>query len=209
MVPCATIIDKAREEEVDIVGLSGLITPSLDEMVQVAKEFQHEKFEIPLLIGGATTSTRHTAVKIAPQYTGNVVHVADASRAAGVVDKLLNPSSREAFAEENRKAQARDLENFQTRQQVKLVPYKTAVEKRWTTDWSLAEIETPEFLAFANFQRSRLRNSFHLSIGLHFSWLGNSKESTQPFSMMLPSAMKLKLFDDAQKLLYDIVGTQT
>ena len=70
MVPCATIIDKAREENVDIVGLSGLITPSLDEMVQVAKEFQHEKFEVPLLIGGATTSTRHTAVKIAPQYSG-------------------------------------------------------------------------------------------------------------------------------------------
>ena len=146
MVPCATIIDKAREENVDIVGLSGLITPSLDEMVQVAKEFEHEKFEVPLLIGGATTSARHTAVKIAPQYSGSIIHVTDASRAAGVVEKLLNPNSQEAFAIANREAQARDLANFQKRQQVKLVPYKTAIEKRWTTDWSSAEIEKPSFL---------------------------------------------------------------
>jgi len=146
MVPCATIIDKAREEQVDIVGLSGLITPSLDEMVQVAKEFEHDKIGVPLLIGGATTSARHTAVKIAPVYSGDVVHVTDASRAAGVVEKLLNPASRDEFVAANRAAQARDVENFQKRQQATLVPYATAVSKRWTTDWSVAEIATPTFL---------------------------------------------------------------
>ena len=209
MVPCATIIDKAREEEVDIVGLSGLITPSLDEMVQVAKEFQHEKFEIPLLIGGATTSTRHTAVKIAPQYTGNVVHVADASRAAGVVDKLLNPSSREAFAEENRKAQARDLENFQTRQQVKLVPYKTAVEKRWTTDWSLAEIETPEFLGLRQLPKVSLEELVPFIDWSPFfmAWELKGKYPTIFDDVTVGNEAK-KLFDDAQKLLHDIVDAQ-
>ena len=209
MVPCATIIDKAREEEVDIVGLSGLITPSLDEMVQVAKEFQHEKFEIPLLIGGATTSTRHTAVKIAPQYTGNVVHVADASRAAGVVDKLLNPSSREAFAEENRKAQARDLENFQTRQQVKLVPYKTAVEKRWTTDWSLAEIETPEFLGLRQLPKVSLAELVPFIDWSPFfmAWELKGKYPTIFDDVTVGNEAK-KLFDDAQKLLHDIVAAQ-
>jgi len=146
MVPCTKIIDEARNQQADIVGLSGLITPSLDEMVQVAQEFQHEGLSMPLLIGGATTSARHTAVKIAPQYGGEVVHVTDASRAAGVVEKLLNPASRTAFATANREAQKRDVENFRQRQQTKLVPYETACGKRWTTDWSTAPIDVPEFL---------------------------------------------------------------
>ncbi len=146
MVPCNKIIEEALRHEADIVGLSGLITPSLDEMVQVAQEFEHGKLKVPLLIGGATTSARHTAVKIAPKYTGPVIHVTDASRAAGVVEKLLNPASREDFTRANREAQARDVENFRLRQQTKLVPYAIACEKRWTTDWSAAPIATPEFL---------------------------------------------------------------
>jgi 5-methyltetrahydrofolate--homocysteine methyltransferase len=146
MVPCAKIIEEARTQRVDIVGLSGLITPSLDEMVQVAQEFEHAGLKLPLLIGGATTSARHTAVKIAPKYSGDVVHVNDASRAAGVVEKLLNPASRAAFAAGNRAAQLRDVENFRQRQQVKLVPYETACSRRWTTDWKTAPIDTPEFL---------------------------------------------------------------
>ena len=146
MVPCNKIIDEAIRHQADIVGLSGLITPSLDEMVQVAQEFEHAKLEMPLLIGGATTSARHTAVKIAPKYSGAVVHVSDASRAAGVVDKLLSPTARQEFLKANRDAQTRDAENFKRRQETKLVPYATAVEKRWTTDWATAPIDVPEFV---------------------------------------------------------------
>ena len=146
MVSCAKIIDEANAQQVDIVGLSGLITPSLDEMVQVAQEFEHGGLKLPLLIGGATTSARHTAVKIAPKYTGDVVHVTDASRAAGVVEKLLNPASHAAFTQTNREAQKRDVENFKNRQQTKLVPYATACERHWTTDWATAPIDTPGFL---------------------------------------------------------------
>ena len=90
MVPCAKILETARKEGVDIIGLSGLITPSLDEMVYVAREMQREGFELPLLIGGATTSKVHTAVKIAPHYDGPLVHVHDASRAVGVAQALLS-----------------------------------------------------------------------------------------------------------------------
>ncbi|MFM7292857.1 MAG: methionine synthase, partial [Planctomycetia bacterium] len=143
MVPCSKIIEEAKSQQVDIVGLSGLITPSLDEMVQVAQEFEHEGLKLPLLIGGATTSARHTAVKIAPKYTGDVVHVTDASRAAGVVEKLLNPNLRATFVQANRDAQKRDVENFKQRQQTKLVPYETARARRWTTDWATATIDTP------------------------------------------------------------------
>jgi len=146
MVPCTKIIDEALRHEVDVVGLSGLITPSLDEMVQVAREFEHAGLKMLLLIGGATTSARHTAVKIAPTYSGDVVHVTDASRAAGVVEKLLNPASRPEFARANREAQARDVENFRRRQETKLVSYAAACGKRWTTDWATAPIDVPEFL---------------------------------------------------------------
>ena len=146
MIPSAKIVEAAKEHAVDVVGLSGLITPSLDEMVHVAEEFEHEKLSVPLLIGGATTSARHTAVKIAPKYSGSVVHVLDASRAAGVVEKLINPASRTAFGEANRLEQARDVENFRRRQQQTLVPYDFACQHRWTTDWATAPIETPEFL---------------------------------------------------------------
>jgi 5-methyltetrahydrofolate--homocysteine methyltransferase len=146
MVPCNKILEEAIRHEADVVGLSGLITPSLEEMVQVAQEFEHEKLKMPILIGGATTSARHTAVKIAPKYSGDVVHVADASRAAGVVEKLINPASREAFGRANRAAQVRDVENFKARQQTTLIPYATACSRRWTTDWATAPIDTPEFL---------------------------------------------------------------
>jgi 5-methyltetrahydrofolate--homocysteine methyltransferase len=115
-------------------------------MVQVAREFEHAGLKMPLLIGGATTSARHTAVKIAPTYSGEVVHVTDASRAAGVVEKLLNPASRPEFARANREAQARDVENFRRRQETKLVSYAAACGKRWTTDWATAPIDVPEFL---------------------------------------------------------------
>ncbi|MFM1904418.1 MAG: Methionine synthase [Planctomycetota bacterium] len=153
MVPCNKILEEAIRHEADVVGLSGLITPSLEEMVQVAQEFEHEKLSMPILIGGATTSARHTAVKIAPKYSGAVVHVSDASRAAGVVEKLISPALREEFLKANRAAQARDVENFKARQQTTLVSYATACDRRWTTEWATAPIDTPEFLGVRNLDR--------------------------------------------------------
>jgi 5-methyltetrahydrofolate--homocysteine methyltransferase len=99
MVPCERILDTAIKEGASIIGLSGLITPSLDEMVYVAHEMQRRGLNTPLLIGGATTSARHTAVKIAPAYQHEVVHVLDASRSVGVVEQLLNDRSKEGFRE--------------------------------------------------------------------------------------------------------------
>ena len=111
-----------------MIGLSGLITPSLDEMVHVAREMEREGFELPLLIGGATTSAKHTAVKIAPAYHGPVVHVKDASRSVGVVEKLTRPDGREQLDRENRAFQQKEREAFAKRRQRKLVPYAEAVQ---------------------------------------------------------------------------------
>jgi 5-methyltetrahydrofolate--homocysteine methyltransferase len=97
MVPCEKILETARREQADFIGLSGLITPSLDEMVHVGKEMQRQGFEVPLLIGGATTSPAHTSVKIAPQYTPPVIYVKDASRCVGVCQTLIQPGQRAAF----------------------------------------------------------------------------------------------------------------
>ncbi|MFM7251040.1 MAG: vitamin B12 dependent-methionine synthase activation domain-containing protein, partial [Planctomycetaceae bacterium] len=153
MIPAAKIVDTAREQKVDVVGLSGLITPSLEEMVHVAEEFEREGLSVPILIGGATTSARHTAVKIAPRYSSDVVHVLDASRAAGVVEKLVNPASRADFARENRLAQARDVENFKRRQQATLVPLAEARARRFSPDWSTARIDVPSFLGIGRLDR--------------------------------------------------------
>src|SRR5208283_720057 len=115
MVPCEDVLHKALELGVGIIGLSGLITPSLDEMVHVAKEMEREGFTIPLLIGGATTSAKHTAVKIAPQYHGPVVHVKDASRSVGVVDRLSRPESRAELDLQNRTMQEKERKSFAVR----------------------------------------------------------------------------------------------
>src|SRR5881227_4183911 len=103
MVPAAKILETAREKKADAIGLSGLITPSLDEMVHVAQEMERENFKLPLLIGGATTSRIHTAVKIAPAYDEPVIHVLDASRAVGVVGSLLSEGLRPAFTAEHKR----------------------------------------------------------------------------------------------------------
>src|SRR5438552_7904837 len=107
MVPAERVLDTALEQEADVVGLSGLITPSLDQMVDVAREMERRGMELPLLIGGATTSRQHTAVRIAPAYSQPVVHVLDASRVVGVVSDLLDPERRERLDVENRLDQQR------------------------------------------------------------------------------------------------------
>ncbi|HEX2864521.1 MAG TPA: methionine synthase [Deinococcales bacterium] len=125
MTPVERILDTARREHVDVVGLSGLITPSLDEMVNVAATLEREGFTLPLLIGGATTSRAHTAVRIEPAYSGPVVHVQDASRAPGVVKRLLDPREREALAAETRAAYA-DLRAEREGRAVRLIPLEEA-----------------------------------------------------------------------------------
>jgi 5-methyltetrahydrofolate--homocysteine methyltransferase len=175
-------------------------------MVQVAQEFEHEGLKLPLLIGGATTSARHTAVKIAPKYTGDVVHVTDASRAAGVVEKLLNPNSRTAFAAANREAQKRDVENFKQRQQTKLVPYETACAKRWTTDWAATTIDTPEFVGVRRLESVPLADLVPFIDWSPFflSWELKGKYPAIFADPVVGTEAK-KLFDDAQRLLEQMV----
>jgi 5-methyltetrahydrofolate--homocysteine methyltransferase len=147
MVPAEKIIQAAREQQVDIVGLSGLITPSLDEMVHIAAEMERQGMDLPLLIGGATTSPAHTAVKIDPVYSGPVIHVADASRAVGVVGQLMNPERRGEYLSEITKQYDGIREKFANRQTAKkLVPIEKARERRVAIDWSAYTPPRPQFL---------------------------------------------------------------
>jgi 5-methyltetrahydrofolate--homocysteine methyltransferase len=149
MVPAAKILDAAIEQKADIVGLSGLITPSLDEMVFVAKEMARRGFTVPLLIGGATTSKQHTAVKIAPEFSGPVVHVLDASRAVAVVSNLLG-GGRESFAAATRNAQEELREQYAARREKPLLSYEKARANRLQLDWEDHEIASPWFLGKRN-----------------------------------------------------------
>jgi 5-methyltetrahydrofolate--homocysteine methyltransferase len=146
MVPCERILDTAVAEDCDLVGLSGLITPSLDEMVHVAREMERRSLDKPLLIGGATTSRQHTAVKIAPQFSGPTVHVHDASRAVGVVSSLIDPRRREQLQEENRAAQERLRFVYSEKRERPLLPYAEALERRLRLDWGPADAPAPAFL---------------------------------------------------------------
>ncbi len=144
MVSSEKILEEAEKHNVDMIGLSGLITPSLDEMVHVGREMKRNKMTMPLLIGGATTSAKHTAVKIAPVYDGPIVHVLDASRSVNVVEKLISKEHRDAFISENVETQKKLVASYEERKQ-KLVPYAEAFEKRFATDWSTVRIDKPSF----------------------------------------------------------------
>jgi 5-methyltetrahydrofolate--homocysteine methyltransferase len=146
MVPCEQILAAAREQKADIVGLSGLITPSLDEMVHVAKEMTREGFDVPLLIGGATTSKAHTAVKIAPSYEPSVIHVLDASRAVGVVGSLMNREQKTPFVQGVRQDYDRVRQAHLTREARPVLPLAEARARRLTSDWGALHIPEPEFL---------------------------------------------------------------
>jgi 5-methyltetrahydrofolate--homocysteine methyltransferase len=145
MVPCEKILDTAVEEAADLIGLSGLITPSLEQMVHVAREMKRRGLAMPLLIGGATTSPKHTAIKIAPERPEPVVYVKDASLSAGVVDRLMDPARREPFASENRDLQARLVASHERREGLKLAPYARAVAGRFRTDWDAVDLPAPSF----------------------------------------------------------------
>jgi 5-methyltetrahydrofolate--homocysteine methyltransferase len=147
MVPTDKILETAKKEQVDIIGLSGLITPSLDEMVGVAKEMERQGFKIPLLIGGATTSRVHTAVKIAPNYSGPVVHVLDASRSVPVVQNLVTPETRQAFIEKMRLEYELVREDHARRkQEKKSLPIETARQNKTKIEWNEQSVYKPNRL---------------------------------------------------------------
>jgi 5-methyltetrahydrofolate--homocysteine methyltransferase len=144
MVPTEKILKEAIDQKVDIIGLSGLITPSLEEMVNVAKEMKKQNFNIPLLVGGATTSKVHTAVKIEPEYDHPVVHVKDASKSAQVVSALLSKTGKEAFAQKTREEYAELRERNANKKETAIAPIEKARENKFKIDWNQQEITTPK-----------------------------------------------------------------
>jgi 5-methyltetrahydrofolate--homocysteine methyltransferase len=146
MIPSEKILAAARELNVDVIGLSGLITPSLDEMIHVAREMEREGFKLPLLIGGATTSKAHTAVKIAHHYSNATVHVLDASRAVGVVGALLSDAQRPAFIENNKLEHERAKLAHQNKQPSKpLLSIEESRRRAFPSEWETVDIPTPAF----------------------------------------------------------------
>jgi 5-methyltetrahydrofolate--homocysteine methyltransferase len=144
MVPCEKILERARTEKADLIGLSGLITPSLDEMAHVAREMERQGFKLPLLIGGATTSRAHTAIKIAPHYSEPVVHVLDASRAVPVTTSLLSPEGKPGFVAQHR-ADYENLRKIHSTPKHKLVSLEAARANRTPITWRSEDVPAPEF----------------------------------------------------------------
>ncbi len=160
MVPCEKILERAKAEKADLIGLSGLITPSLDEMVHVAREMERQGFKLPLLIGGATTSRRHTAIKIAPHYSEPVVHVLDASRAVPVTTSLLSDDGKSAFVAQHR-ADYEALRKAHSAPRLQVVSLEAARAKRTPIEWRAQDLPVPEFTGkrvLKNFPLATLRD---------------------------------------------------
>jgi 5-methyltetrahydrofolate--homocysteine methyltransferase len=203
MVSCEKILATARELKADVIGLSGLITPSLEEMAHVAKEMQREGFSVPLLIGGATTSRAHTSVKIAPGYQQAVVHVLDASRAVGVVSSLINPDLKPAFLEKNLAEQERLRREHAAQREAKpLLSIARARERRTPIDWAAADLPKPAFTgarALEDFPLEEIVPFIDWSPFFH-TW-----ELRGRYPAILDDPKARELFEDAQKLLKRIV----
>ena len=206
MVPSDKILNTAREKKADLIGLSGLITPSLDEMVHVAKEMDREGFTTPLLIGGATTSRTHTAVKIAPAYRHAVVHVQDASRAVGVTGNLTSDDRKGRFAEENREEQERVREAHRGRKAQSLLPFADARRRKLAFDWSAYVPPRPSFLGTRVYSPVPLEE-----IVPYIDWTPffHAWELRGAFPRIFEQdgvgAKARELFEDAQKLLRRII----
>ncbi|MEQ1654585.1 MAG: methionine synthase [Nitrospira sp.] len=206
MVPCEKILATAKELQVDVIGLSGLITPSLDEMVHVAKEMTREGFTVPLLIGGATTSKAHTAVKIAPSYIPSVVHVLDASRAVGVVGSLISPSQKGAFVQQVRDDYDRMRQAHQDRGTKPVLPIAKARANRFITDWATLEIPAPSFLGVRTITEqplSELVPFIDWSPFFHTWELRGRYPAIFDDATVGPKAKEL--YDDARRLLDEII----
>ncbi|HLB04827.1 MAG TPA: methionine synthase [Gaiellaceae bacterium] len=206
MVPGETILDTAETEGCNVVGLSGLITPSLDEMVTVAREMQRRDLKLPLLIGGATTSRQHTAVKIAPEYGQPTVHVLDASRVVGVVGDLLNPLRRGRLDTDNRVEQERLRALHAERQRKPLLPYRAAAANRTAIEWRREDLSEPSFTGARAVEPSleELRGYIDWTFFFH-AW-----ELKGRFPAILDhpeqGAAARDLFDAANELLDEIVA---
>jgi 5-methyltetrahydrofolate--homocysteine methyltransferase len=199
MVPAERILDVAAEEEADLVGLSGLITPSLDQMVDVAREMERRGLDLPLLIGGATTSRQHTAVRIAPAYSQPVVHVLDASRVVGVVSDLLDPERRARLDGENRADQDRLRDLHAEKERKPLLPLARARENRQRVAFD--DLPVPEFTGRRVIEPdlATLREYVDWQFFFH-AW-----ELKGKFPAILGQPAARELFDDAQRLLDRIV----
>ena len=206
MVSADRILKAARDQGADLVGLSGLITPSLDEMVHAAEELEREGFHVPLLIGGATTSPLHTAIKIAPRYTGPVVHVADASRAVSVAGSL---SSREAGAEflrSNRESQESARARYRARAEKPLLPLEEARRRKTPIEWKREDVALPEFSGVRVIEQFDLSELVEL---IDWTPFFNAWELRGSYPRILdeptvgPKAREL--FDDGRKLLAEIL----
>ncbi len=206
MVPCEKILSTAREQKADIIGLSGLITPSLDEMVHVAREMTREGWEVPLLIGGATTSKAHTAVKIAPAYHTSVVHVLDASRAVGVVGSLISADQRPGFIEKTRLDQEQIRQTHRDKGAKTLRSLAEARAHRFPTDWATVDIPKPSFTGVRVIKDQPLEQLVPFIDWTPFfhTWeLRGRYPTIFDDSSVGPKAKEL--FDDARRLLEDII----
>jgi len=212
MVPTQKILDEARRQHVDIIGLSGLITPSLDEMVGVAKEMERQGFTIPLLIGGATTSRIHTAVKIDPHYSGPVIHVLDASRSVPVAGRLVSEreGTRADIFREIKEEYARLRDDHARRQRDKtLLSVDKARANRAAIDWSAFEPVKPAFLGNRYFHDYPLADIAKYIDWTPFfqTWQLHGKYPSI-FNDVTVGAEAKKLFDDAQALLRTIIDNK-
>ena len=208
MVHTQTILDAAKKENADIIGLSGLITPSLEEMAHVAKEMERQGFAIPLLIGGATTSRAHTAVKIEPNYMGPTVWVKDASRAVGVAQNLIGNESRGAFVAKVRGEYAQVREQHAGRRaHIKWLTLEQARANKVKIDWSAYRPPVPSFLGVKVFEDFSLEE-----IARYIDWTPffHAWEMHGSYPKILDDADKgaeaRKLFDDAQQTLREIIA---
>ena len=182
MVPCEKILERAKAENADMIGLSGLITPSLDEMVHVAREMERQGFKLPLLIGGATTSRAHTAVKIAPQYSEPVVHVLDASRAVPVTTSLLSDEGKAEFVAQHR-ADYEALRKVHAAPRQQVVSLETARTRRTPIEWRAEDLPMPEFtgvrvlgrFSFGDFARVYRLDAVFPHVGIERRLSANSR----------------------------------
>jgi 5-methyltetrahydrofolate--homocysteine methyltransferase len=210
MVHTEKILQTAIEENVDIIGLSGLITPSLDEMVHVAKEMERRGINLPLLIGGATTSRIHTAVKIAPNYSGAVIHVLDASRSVPVVSNLLNEneSERKKFVDSYKDEYVNLRDDYAKRKSEKnFISLEQARENRLKIDWTKSQVKKPNKLGVTvlnNYSLSKLREYIDWT-PFFMTWELKGKYPSILDDKNVGSEAK-KLFDDANNLLDKIIN---
>jgi 5-methyltetrahydrofolate--homocysteine methyltransferase len=205
MVSCEKILERAKAEKADMIGLSGLITPSLDEMVHVAREMERQGFKLPLLIGGATTSRAHTAVKIAPHYSEPVVHILDASRAVPVTTSLLSDDGKEAFVAQHR-ADYDALRNSHSAPRQQVVSLETARQRRTPIEWRAEDIPTPSFTGvhvLDNFPLATLRKYIDWSPFFH-AW-GLKGIYPRILDDERQGAEARKVFDEGNALLDTII----